>query len=242
MIRRPPRSTLDRSSAASDVYKRQPEIPLIIVDGEIIFCEGDSVTLISTALFGNNWNNGDTTNSIVVYEEGIYTVEITNQCGTSISAPVSIIVYTNPLAIVSNDGELEFCYGEDVVLTASEGENYLWNNGENTESIVVTESDTLFVTITDLNGCMTTSDSVAVIAHPLPEIPIITNSNDTLYTIEGYTYQWLFEGVIIPGATNYYLVAACLLYTSDAADERSSVDLGGRRIIKKKNRYDQCLE
>ena len=29
---------------------------------------------------------------------------------------------------------------------------------------------------------------------------------------------------------------ACLLYTSDAADERSSVDLGGRRIIKKKKR------
>ena len=29
---------------------------------------------------------------------------------------------------------------------------------------------------------------------------------------------------------------ACLLYTSDAADERSSVDLGGRRIINKKNR------
>ena len=27
---------------------------------------------------------------------------------------------------------------------------------------------------------------------------------------------------------------ACLLYTSDAADERSSVDLGGRRIINKK--------
>ena len=30
--------------------------------------------------------------------------------------------------------------------------------------------------------------------------------------------------------------SACLLYTSDAADERSSVDLGGRRIIKKKTR------
>ena len=28
----------------------------------------------------------------------------------------------------------------------------------------------------------------------------------------------------------------CLLYTSDAADERSSVDLGGRRIIKKKEK------
>ena len=33
-------------------------------------------------------------------------------------------------------------------------------------------------------------------------------------------------------------VFTCLLYTSDAADERSSVDLGGRRIIKKKNNND----
>ena len=32
------------------------------------------------------------------------------------------------------------------------------------------------------------------------------------------------------------LTIPCLLYTSDAADERSSVDLGGRRILKKKNR------
>ena len=32
-----------------------------------------------------------------------------------------------------------------------------------------------------------------------------------------------------------FLPYFCLLYTSDAADERSSVDLGGRRIIKKKN-------
>ena len=31
---------------------------------------------------------------------------------------------------------------------------------------------------------------------------------------------------------------SCLLYTSDAADERSSVDLGGRRIIKKKKSPD----
>ena len=30
------------------------------------------------------------------------------------------------------------------------------------------------------------------------------------------------------------LYEVCLLYTSDAADERSSVDLGGRRIIQKK--------
>ena len=35
---------------------------------------------------------------------------------------------------------------------------------------------------------------------------------------------------------NMQMDGTCLLYTSDAADERSSVDLGGRRIIKKKKR------
>ena len=35
------------------------------------------------------------------------------------------------------------------------------------------------------------------------------------------------------------LIHCCLLYTSDAADERSSVDLGGRRIINKKNKKDK---
>ena len=32
---------------------------------------------------------------------------------------------------------------------------------------------------------------------------------------------------------NIDMLNSCLLYTSDAADEEDSVDLGGRRIIKK---------
>ena len=41
----------------------------------------------------------------------------------------------------------------------------------------------------------------------------------------------------------YYdeVVKTCLLYTSDAADERSSVDLGGRRIIKKKTHKQMIM-
>ncbi len=35
---------------------------------------------------------------------------------------------------------------------------------------------------------------------------------------------------------------SCLLYTSDAADERSSVDLGDRRIIKKKQKTNKKKE
>eukprot|EP00656_Telonema_subtile_P018822 TRINITY_DN20219_c0_g1_i3.p1 TRINITY_DN20219_c0_g1~~TRINITY_DN20219_c0_g1_i3.p1 ORF type:complete len:160 (+),score=22.77 TRINITY_DN20219_c0_g1_i3:242-721(+) len=37
-------------------------------------------------------------------------------------------------------------------------------------------------------------------------------------------------------------VRSCLLYTSDAADEEDSVDLGGRRIIKKKKKIKERNE
>ena len=39
-------------------------------------------------------------------------------------------------------------------------------------------------------------------------------------------FRWRIPSVYYP----------CLLYTSDAADEEDSVDLGGRRIIKKKKK------
>ena len=39
----------------------------------------------------------------------------------------------------------------------------------------------------------------------------------------------------VPVRPGGHVLHTCLLYTSDAADERSSVDLGGRRILKKKN-------
>ena len=48
----------------------------------------------------------------------------------------------------------------------------------------------------------------------------MSSANNTIYTVA------LREG------------KTCLLYTSDAADERSSVDLGGRRIIKKKKKRE----
>ena len=42
----------------------------------------------------------------------------------------------------------------------------------------------------------------------------------------------------MPGRAHASHPRSCLLYTSDAADERSSVDLGGRRIIKKKKKIE----
>ena len=49
-----------------------------------------------------------------------------------------------------------------------------------------------------------------------------------------FSVNWSALGSIQDSAQ----IVDCLLYTSDAADERSSVDLGGRRIIKKKTIAD----
>ena len=50
---------------------------------------------------------------------------------------------------------------------------------------------------------------------------------------EGDIYQANLTRMV-SRAGDFDAAGLCLLYTSDAADERSSVDLGGRRIIKKK--------
>ena len=58
------------------------------------------------------------------------------------------------------------------------------------------------------------------------EIAKMLNEVENKISLSGHT-----DGKPFPSGDKGY---SCLLYTSDAADERSSVDLGGRRIIKKK--------
>src|SRR5450756_1875802 len=49
---------------------------------------------------------------------------------------------------------------------------------------------------------------------------------------------WILAGVVFAGAVQDM---TCLLYTSDAADDLLCVDLGGRRIIKKKKKNQRRL-
>ena len=58
------------------------------------------------------------------------------------------------------------------------------------------------------------------------------------YFLDQFDYRGYANGTtrlkLTRSAMDTIPVRLCLLYTSDAADERSSVDLGGRRIIQKK--------
>ena len=73
-----------------------------------------------------------------------------------------------------------------------------------------------------LDASMTTKANIGPVSVP--------DKSDTVSAITEYRFKSNL-GIISMDFTCGY---SCLLYTSDAADERSSVDLGGRRIIKKK--------
>ena len=71
------------------------------------------------------------------------------------------------------------------------------------------------------------------------------NIKDKFQNFYGTDYPFEVEFVANAGNQEWFThkwtqIHTCLLYTSDAADERSSVDLGGRRIIKKKKNTDDA--
>src|SRR5680860_1903561 len=61
-----------------------------------------------------------------------------------------------------------------------------------------------------------------------PEIKRVWEENNEVYGIRKIWHQLQRENFSVARCT------VCLLYTSDAADDLLCVDLGGRRIIKKK--------
>jgi len=75
--------------------------------------------------------------------------------------------------IISADGPLMFCDGEDVNLTSTSADSYLWSTGATTQSINVDESGSFEVTIFDINGCpATVASPTDVTVFPLPTATI----------------------------------------------------------------------
>lgn len=62
------------------------QTPTITVTGNTTICSGDSVKLTSSSDYGNKWNTGETTQSIIVKNAGTYFVITNNACGVDTSA------------------------------------------------------------------------------------------------------------------------------------------------------------
>ena len=180
-----------------------PSTPVISASGSTTICEGNSVTLTSSAATNYLWSTGSVTSSINVTTSGSYTVQVTdaNGCQSLVSAPTVVTVNTLPAApTITDSGATTFCEGGSVTLTSSAGTTYLWSNGSTTASINATISGSYSVQVTNANGCLSPSSALTTVTvNPLPITPFVTASgfttfceggSVTLTSSTGSTYLW----------------------------------------------------
>jgi hypothetical protein len=168
-------------------------LPVIMISGDLEFCEGGSTVLTASEGASYLWSTGEETQSITITEAGTFSITVTdiNGCEGVAEATVTEL----PLPVVEITGELEFCAGGSTVLTATEGVSYLWSTGEETQSITVTEAGSYSVTVTDENGCEGFAE-VMVVVHPLPDVAITGDlefcegGSTVLTATEGVSYLW----------------------------------------------------
>ena len=185
--------------------------PSITANGSTNICQGDSVILDASNGFASYlWSNGATTQTITVFNSETFSVSVagSNGCFGSSTISVPVTVSSNPSVTISPSGVTSFCNGDSAFLmTTSVGiSTYSWTNGETTQNILVSDSGSYSVTVTDTNGCSTISTEVIVIVNPLLPLPSILQNNDTLSSSAASGNQWYFNGVIITGATSQYYV------------------------------------
>lgn len=84
--------------------------------------------------------------------------------------------------------------------------SYNWNNGSLSALNSNLANGNYVVTLKDSNNCMT-KDSFVLVNLDTLDKPIITQSNDTLYTQTGFTYQWkLNNNNIISANQSFYKI------------------------------------
>ncbi len=197
-------------------------IPLPVVtvfaNGPTEICEGNFVTLVMPSGYSAYvWNNGATTSSIVVNQEGDYFGSATNSAGCSnITSTISVSVNPQPEPVITPQGPVTLCFGESILLDAGDlgYTTYNWFRNLNPLTVhsqfaPVGTSGSYTVEVIDTNGCGAGVNSppvvVTVLSELIPQISISADQ-DTLYSTPAQTYQWYYNGIAVNGANLQYFV------------------------------------
>jgi hypothetical protein len=154
------------------------------------------------------WDNGAITASVTNLSAGVHTVTVTDAHG---GTNVNTVILTEPSPITVNLGNISgSCTGSStgsVDITpiggnsCAPGYSFLWSTGATTQNLTNVPGGTYTVTVTDPMGCTgTQTATVPVTAGPTPTI---SSAGNVLTSNQSWvTYQWLLNGVPIPGATS----------------------------------------
>ena len=186
-------------AAITVVVNALPATPTITASGSTTFCTGGSVDLTSSAATGNTWSTNATTTTITVSTTGNYTVTVTDANGcVSASTPISVNVSNAPTPTISASST-QACSGDVVTVTASAADSYSWSTGETTQSIQVSNTASVFVTVTNANACngvgQSATTNITFTATPTAAGSFTTAGNIVTFTntsTGAASYSWDF--------------------------------------------------
>lgn len=212
------------TATASQVISISPlPVASITANGPVSFCAGDSVTLTASGGGSYLWSTTSTASSIVVNAAGVYSVTVTNTCGSN-TAQQNVMILPAPVALVSASGPTTFCEGSTLQLIASGGTSYQWSTGSNSSSIIVDTAGTYSVIVSNACGGDTAQMSTTILPLPVAQVSgntlICPGETTTLTATGGGTYTWstgATTGSIITGAAGSYFVIATNACGSDTA-------------------------
>lgn len=161
------------------IVKQTPDKPLISPEN-VMLCEGQSATITTTNFTsGITWDDDLATanRSLVVSKEGFY-VATANIAGcTSSSDPVEVTIRPVPaIPTIQVIGKNPACPGETVELKSSSATNNTWSTGESAQSIFITSTGIVRVTVGNSFGCSSNSLVETVEFNAPPLKPIISTS------------------------------------------------------------------
>lgn len=168
------------SSGTVVTVNTTPAQPTITAGGPVTFCNGDSVTLTSSASSTYLWSTGATTQAIKAKTTGNYIVTVSNGTCTATSTPTAVTVNPTPTSTISASGSTNLCTGQTVNLTANTATSYLWSTGATTQTINVGTAATYTVTVTS-NGCTASPSAGTVVTVSSNPTPTITPSGSTTF-------------------------------------------------------------
>lgn len=195
-------------AAITVVVNALPATPTITASGSTTFCTGGSVDLTSSAATGNTWSTNATTTTITVSTTGNYTVTVTDANGcVSASTPISVNVSNAPTPTISASST-QACSGDVVTVTASAADSYSWSTGETTQSIQVSNTASVFVTVTNANACngvgQSATTNITFTATPTAAGSFTTAGNVVTFTntsTGAASYSWDFGDFTNSSAT-----------------------------------------
>ena len=177
------------SDTISTVVSVIPNPILTSLSSNVDLCKGDTTILLVSGATNYVWspanslsnNNMNTTSAFPITNTN-YSVVGMDTLGCSSTININVNVYDLPTIDVSSP-KPEICIGENILLSANGGTQYVWTPSSslssttgNTVSANPSINTTYMVVGTDVNLC-SSWDTINIVVNPLPILNINTNSS-----------------------------------------------------------------